>query len=140
MYTIVIPVGTNRGLEAAEYVTALPDSDTDVEVVVVNVFEEFEVTGEGGVVRSEDLYDEGDLPKSVEEVVDVLEDHDVDVTVRREHGDPVEEIMGVADEVDANAIAMVGRQRSPTGKALFGSVTQRLILDADCPVTVVTDE
>ena len=140
MYTIVLPVEGDRGLDAAAYAAGLPDSDTDVEVVVLSVFREFSATDEGGIVRSDDLFEEVDLPSIVEEVVAALEDEGVDVTVRREHGDPVEEILRVADEVDANTIAMVGRERSPTGKAIFGSTTQRVVLEADRPVTVMTGE
>lgn len=55
-------------------------------------------------------------------------------------GDPTEEIMALTDETTPRYLVVGGRKRSPTGKALFGSVTQSIILDADRPVvTVMTD-
>lgn len=54
-------------------------------------------------------------------------------------GDPSEEIIDHANDVDASYIVVGGRSRSPVGKALFGSVTQSVLLDADCPVLAVMD-
>lgn len=55
-------------------------------------------------------------------------------------GDPAEEILDRAKEVDARYIVIGGRSRSPVGKALFGSVTQSVLLDADRPVVTVMAE
>ncbi|SDL06404.1 universal stress protein [Natronorubrum texcoconense] len=140
MYTVLLPVKSDRSLEAADYVTALPDSESTVEVVLLSVFEEFEAADEAGVVRSSDLYDETDLPAHVVEVAQVLEERGIAVTVRREHGDPTAEIVRIAREVDADTIAMAGRDRSATGKVLFGSVIQGVILESDRPVTVLRRE
>ena len=52
-------------------------------------------------------------------------------------GNPAKEILERADAVDADYIVIGGRSRSPVGKALFGSVTQSVLLDADCPVVTV---
>lgn len=139
MYTVLMPVKTDRSFEAAEYVAELPDSESTVEVVVLNVFEEFEATDEGAIIRSEDLYEETDLPAGVVEVARTLEDRGIDVTVRREHGDPTDEIVRVADEIDANTIVIAGPERSAAGKVLFGSVVQGVILEADRPVTVLRE-
>lgn len=142
MYRVLIPVGddTERSMAAADAVSDLPNADEAVEAVVVNVFEEFDVTGEGGQVDSEDVWDEANFPESVHAVVDRLESAGVTVSKRREHGEVTEEILAVADEIDADGIVMGGRKRSPTGKALFGSTTQSVMLSADCPVTVVLVE
>lgn len=137
MYTVLMPVKSDRSLEAADYVAALPDSESTVEVVLLSVFEEFEAADEAGVVRSSDLYEETDLPAHVVEVAESLEERGIDVTVRREHGDPTDEIVRIAREVDADTIAMAGRDRSATGKILFGSVIQGVILESDRPVTVL---
>ncbi|WP_345782540.1 universal stress protein [Halostagnicola sp. A-GB9-2] len=50
------------------------------------------------------------------------------------HGNPAEEIIEFANETDAHYIVIGGRKRSPVGKALFGSVTQSVLLDATQPV------
>lgn len=47
-------------------------------------------------------------------------------------------ILAAADEHNCDHIFIAGRQRSPTGKALFGDVTQTVILNFDGDVTVTT--
>lgn len=52
-------------------------------------------------------------------------------------GDPIEELLAYADEQDAVYIVVSARKRTPVGQAVFGSVTQSAILQADCPVLAV---
>lgn len=137
MHTVLMPIKTERSQAAAEYVASLPESESAVEVVILSVFEEFEATDEAGIVRSQDLYDESDLPAEVVETAEELEERGIDVTVRREHGDPTDEIVRIADEIDADTIVMAGRNRSATGKLLLGSVIQGVILESERPVTVL---
>lgn len=59
------------------------------------------------------------------------------ISVTGRIGRPVDEILAVADESDARHLVIAGRRRSPTGKALFGDVTQSVLLNADCPVTTI---
>lgn len=49
-------------------------------------------------------------------------------------GTQADRIIKYAEENDARYIVVSGRKRSPTGKALFGSVTQSVLLNAKCPV------
>ena len=49
-------------------------------------------------------------------------------------GEPGEEILRLADEIDARYLVIGGRKRTPAGKALFGSIAQQVILDAEQPV------
>jgi nucleotide-binding universal stress UspA family protein len=53
-------------------------------------------------------------------------------------GNPGKTVVDYADEVDARYVVVGGRNRSPTGKALFGSVTQSIILNTDRPVVTIT--
>ncbi|RBI58701.1 universal stress protein [halophilic archaeon] len=54
-------------------------------------------------------------------------------------GNKAEKILEAAEQQDCNHIFLTGRQRSPAGKALFGDATQKVLLDFDGPVTVITD-
>lgn len=49
-------------------------------------------------------------------------------------GDAGDELVRYANEQDASYICVGGRRRSAVGKALFGSVTQDVLLNAECPV------
>lgn len=49
-------------------------------------------------------------------------------------GDAADEIVRYSSKNNARYIVISGRRRSPVGKALFGSVTQSVLLDADRPV------
>lgn len=52
-------------------------------------------------------------------------------------GEPSEEIISYADDTDASYVVLGGRNRSPVGKALFGSVAQSVLLDSPRPAVVV---
>lgn len=49
-------------------------------------------------------------------------------------GEPGAEIIRYADDVDARYVLIGGEKRSPTGKALFGSVGQTVLLQSPTPV------
>lgn len=55
---------------------------------------------------------------------------------RREHGVVAEEVLAVADEIGVDSIVMGECKRSSTGKVLFGSTTQSVMLSANCPVAI----
>lgn len=57
-----------------------------------------------------------------------------DVDTRGLVGNPAKRIVDYAEEHDVRYIVVAGRKRSPTGKAIFGSVTQSVLLNAPCPV------
>ncbi|NHN48030.1 universal stress protein [Halostella sp. JP-L12] len=118
-------------------IAGFPFDPEETRLTVLNVFEEFEVTsGEWSTIESDDFYNEEEFPENVARTAAKLSDFGYTVDVRREHGDPTEEIISLAHELDVDAIAIAGRQRSPVGKALLGSVTQEVILTADRPILV----
>lgn len=55
-------------------------------------------------------------------------------------GEPAERVVEYADEQDARYIVVGPRKRSPTGKAVFGSVAQSVLLNAGCPVVTTIAE
>ena len=145
MYRIVIPVDTEeqRGLQAVTFVTELlEDTDLgatadDIGVTVLNVFEKFRAVDEGSNLSSDELYDPESYPDSVITVAEALQEAGLEPEMVRRHGEPAEEIVEYADEVDADQIVITGRKRSPVGKAVFGSVIQQVVLETDRPVTIV---
>lgn len=52
-------------------------------------------------------------------------------------GDSMDEITRYSTENDSQYIVIGGRKRSPLGKAVFGSTTQSVLLNSDCPVVTV---
>lgn len=73
---------------------------------------------------------------AVHRAEEVLEDHDVKIEYHEGSGEPAESIIDTAERLDVDAIVVAGRKRSPTGKLLFGSVSQEVILGTERPVLV----
>lgn len=142
MYTVLLALDADeqRAKKATEAVRSLPGSPDDLDVTILNVLEEFDVSDGQSRVRSEDFFDESDFPDSVVLAGELLEAEGISAAARREHGDPAETIVSIADEIDADVIAIAGRKRTPAGKVLFGSVAQAVMLSADQPVLVVIDD
>lgn len=56
-------------------------------------------------------------------------------------GRPAAEVVSYADSEDTRYLVIGGTRRSPAGKAVFGSATQSILLNASCPVvTVLSDD
>src|SRR4051812_33861020 len=51
-----------------------------------------------------------------------------------------EDLLGVAEEVDAVLVVIGLRRRTPVGKLILGSNAQRILLDAHCPVLAVKSD
>jgi len=62
-------------------------------------------------------------------------DHEIKQLVRGKEA--AEELVEVAAELDASLLVIGLRRRTPTGKLLFGSQAQRILLEAECPVLAV---
>ena len=128
MYEIVAAVDEDkdRGRAIAEAITEIP---MDREEVHVTVMHDFDENPEGASV---------DQVGSVRRAADVLEDAGIAVDLAESSGNPADEILDLADELDAKMIVLAGRKRTPTGKVLFGSVTQNVILGTDRDVLVTS--
>jgi len=77
---------------------------------------------------------------TIRELGDALEGAGVDYDVAGRVGDHGQAIVSLADDADADLAVVGGRQRSPTGKAVFGSTAQTVLLSAPCPVTFVRSD
>lgn len=65
-------------------------------------------------------------------------EHEIRQLVRGK--EPAEDLIAVAEEVDADFIVIGLRRRTPVGKLILGSNAQRILLDAPCPVLAVKAE
>ncbi|AXR76997.1 universal stress protein [Natrarchaeobaculum sulfurireducens] len=143
MHTFLLPIDESetRAERAANTVLELPGSTEEKAVLLLNVSEstkqpwlqEFEAQRADGA-------SEPSLPDSTNAAYQLLEEAGVAVETRLEEGDVTECILEVADDVDADSIIMSGRQKSATGKVLFGSITQSVLLNTDRPVTVLMSD
>ena len=64
-------------------------------------------------------------------------DDSVEVAFRSDRIDVADAILDHAETVEAEIIVMGSRKRTPVGKFLLGSTTQRVLLDAAVPVLVI---
>ncbi|WP_312912513.1 universal stress protein [Natronosalvus caseinilyticus] len=128
MYRILVGLDTNveRAQAQARMVASLPAASTDVTAILTHVFQD---NPEGASIQQLD---------SVRRAIDFLEDHDVEYEYYETSGEPATELVEAAAELDADMICLSGRKRTPTGKVLFGSVTQAVILSSERPVTTVS--
>lgn len=123
-YLIAVDGDEARARAQAETVADLPESAEDIHATILHVFSD----GESG--------------ESVQQIAaarlarDILEDAGIEVTLDETSGDPTTAILETAEHVDAKRICVAGRKRTPTGKVLFGSVSQGIILSTTRPVLV----
>lgn len=84
MYTVLALIDSNiqRAEHAAGTVAELPGSTAEIDVVLLNVFEELEVTGEGRTLRSDEVYDRANYPESDRVADSVLEDAGTNIIKR----------------------------------------------------------
>lgn len=120
---LALDADENRALEQANTVRSLFDPDG----VRAHLFHNFVDNPQGASVTQ---------IASVMRARDVLEDAGIELSFHESSGDPAESILRTAEELDVDAICIGARTRSPTGKVLFGSVAQAVILSADRPVIV----
>ena len=144
LQTILLAVGPGDADRTEELAQAVVDvaSPTGAQVVLAHVFtdEEFD-----GVVSQLDYDPAGDIDTdevasrhaTVRELTNAFDEAGVEYTVRGRVGDHGESIVDLANEVNADRVVVGGRKRSPTGKAVFGSTAQEVMLSAPCPVTFV---
>ncbi|ELZ26658.1 universal stress protein uspa-like protein [Halogeometricum pallidum JCM 14848] len=126
MYHVVVGVDEEEehARRCVEEVVNLPGESSEKRVTLVHSF----VDNPSGASATQ--------VHSVREASEMLEAAGIEYEVEESSGDPADVIVSTADDVDADLVIVGGRKRSPAGKALFGSVTQSVILGAARPVMV----
>jgi len=124
MYHVLIAVDEDddQAIVQANAVSDLPGQD-ELEVTAYHCFDH---ENPGGASATQ--------VAGVKRVIEHFEDTDIDVNVEESSGDSPTEIIETANELGVDAICVGGRRRTPAGKALFGSVSQAVLLNADVPV------
>jgi nucleotide-binding universal stress UspA family protein len=142
--TIVLAIGPeddDRLEELARTVLQVA-KPTGASVVLTHVFtgDQFKAIAEEldyQKATEEDIDPILDRHASVQYFEDLFDEHGVDYAVHGFVGDVSEKIIDLAEDEDADRVVLSGHARSPVGKAVFGSTSQRVLLDAPCPVTYV---
>lgn len=142
MYSVLMPVDEepDRLDRQLETLRELPGQD-ELSITVLYVHEEIDSPAdEAGptVIESinENLESLQDVPDTIKRAARTLDDDGIPVTVETTTGDPIPSILDAAEAVEVDSILVAARERTPVGKAVFGSVTQGIILEGDYPVIV----
>lgn len=130
MYDVLLAIDANqdRAETLADAVLDLPEPAGHVRTTVFHCFGD---NPEGTSINQ---------LKSARRVLERLEDAGVEVSLEETSGDPVNQIIETAEELDVDVIYLAGRKKSPAGKVLFGSVTQGVALGTDRPVLICGNE
>lgn len=142
--TVLLAVGPGDVDRADELATAAVNlaGPTDATVVLAHAFGEddfrsvldrlnYDPTGE---IDPDEV---AGRHATVRRLAATLAEAGVGYEVRGVVGESGKTIVGVAEEVGADQLIVGGRRRSPTGKAVFGSTAQEVLLAAPCPTTFV---
>lgn len=143
MRSITILVGVAGDDEArvdnyAEILEKL-ERDEEMDVLLAHVYSEDDLD------RIQEMYDvdarephhldtAAEHNTAVQELATLLDERDIDYEVRGEIGDPSDELVDLARDVDSDFVLIGGKKRSATGKALFGSTAQSILMSAPCAV------
>jgi nucleotide-binding universal stress UspA family protein len=127
MYDVLVAIDDDeeRALAQARAIADLPGAVDGVTVHLCHVFRD---NPEGASVNQ---------LAAVRRASEALDEAGIGYDHYEASGDPGEEIVAAAEAIDADAICLSGRKRRPSGKAVFGSVTQNVILQSDRPVFAV---
>lgn len=134
MYRILLAADENEERTEAQTraVRRLSENNTTLAVTLIHVF-----NAESGNRFTENAPLREQLPENVAALQMQLEKMGYETDVVIETSNNIgNALVQTAGEIGADCIIVGGRKRSPVGKALFGSVAQHTILNADIPVMI----
>lgn len=144
--TVLVAVGPteeNRVEALTESVCAVA-GPADARVVLFHSFTEsafeegVEATGHDPADPPEPAAVAGRLA-SIDAMSSSLDESGIEYEVRGAIGSPKGTILDAIDEVGADMVFVGGRSRSAVGKAIVGSTSQKVLMNAPCPVVFVRD-
>ncbi len=142
--TVLLAVGPNDANRTEELANTVIDiaGPAGADVVAAHVFTDDEYENvvdrlEFSAVAEADPDEVADRHTTIRELRELLTEADIPTSVQGSVGDHGDEIVTLAKDIGADLVVVGGRKRSPTGKAVFGSVAQEVMLSAPCPVTFV---
>ena len=111
----------------------LSEDEFEADLKTIESIAKVEHTSSGGdkVLDAAKQFSEQQARKAVHEAVEWQS-----VELLLNDGDRATQIIEVAEEHDCNHVFVLGKRRSPTGKAMFGDATQSILLNFDGYVTV----
>ncbi|MXV63886.1 universal stress protein [Natronorubrum sp. JWXQ-INN-674] len=146
--TVLLAVGpgdADRSDELADAVVEVA-KPADATVVLAHVFTSSEyddVLTRLEFDRSVDEIEPDEVARRHSTIIDLqgaLDEHDIEYEIRGGVGEHGPTIVDLATSVEADRVVVGGRRRSPTGKAVFGSTAQEVLLSAPCPATFVRSD
>ncbi len=127
MYRVLVGIDTDerRAKSQAHAVANLPNAPEAVTALLMHVFgdnPEGASVGQVGAVRR---------------AQEILEAEGIETELLEGSVEPSTALIETADERNVDLICVSRRKRSPTGKVIFGSTTQSVLLGTDRPVMSV---
>jgi nucleotide-binding universal stress UspA family protein len=113
---------------------------TDASVVLAKAFEEdgYEERVKRLDFENQPTTDEvARRSRTIRNMAADLDNADIEYEIRGIVGEEGDAFVNLAKSVNSDLLYVQGQDRSPTGKALFGSTAQKVLLNAPCPVTYV---
>lgn len=146
--TVLLAVGPGDADRLDELAAAVVEvaNPADATVSLVHVFtssEYDEVVARLDFDAGDDEIDPNEVAtrhSTIRDLAAVLEEHDVDYEISGAIGEHGPTIVDLASSTDSDRVVVGGRRRSPTGKAVFGSTAQEVLLSSPCPVTFVRSD
>ncbi|WP_435098196.1 universal stress protein [Halorubrum sp. N11] len=138
--TVLVPVDDSAQATAAVEHAVTHYAEADITLLhVIQYTEKKTSLSRGGRGRDEGWYaaEREVAEELLAEASELAESHGVGVSTLIEDGSPSTEILDFVTQHDVDVIVMGFRKRSPTGKALFGSTAQDVLLSTNCPVVTV---